>query len=388
MGIADNDIIDNALDAAIAKLDEADGVKESPTQSEPDESNEIPVEEPTEDLPKVTKSRDDKGKFTKTKAEEPTPEANLKDQEANAELKEPEVQSEEPVTKEPLNPPAFWTAKQKALFEKADPALQETILERELFLQQQVSRQANEESRGKAFEKRLYEDMGNDPSKISTHRAELRLQGLRDEVEELHRYRAWNSVFKSNPKAAIADLMAKEGMTPQDFYQDNAAAQYPVDPRIEEALAEARAAKQLADDFKAQAEEQKQYQLKSEIDSFKQGKDSLGRVRKGFAELYAPQISQAVDAIQAKYPHLSLSDALTHAYEYVVSEASKAFGVNGSQKPIAPKPQEQVIADAKKAKAASTMAIGAPVTGSAPQRPRAKTIDEALDRAEEQLGFR
>lgn len=389
-----NEAIDRAMDAAEAKLDEKEVIQET---ADPVETTETPDPVETvaekEILDKQTapteKPRDASGKFTKGKAAVPKTAAPAEEQVSDQVVnEEPTLEGAPAETADAtpgIEPPAFWSTERKALFAKAPRELQEVIAERELVLQQQLSRATNEASRGKAFEKRLYEDMES-PEAVQAHKAKLQVQGIRDEVDELHRYRAWDRVFNSNAKTGIADLMRKNGLTPYDFFEDDGQNQQqtPVnDPRIDEALQKAEEAKQR---FESWQEEQRVATLKQQVESFKDSKDESGQPRRQFVELYAPQIDQALASIQRNYPDMPLVEALTHATEFVRTEVTKLHGI--SPKPQVQKPQVDPIAQAKKAKAAASSVTGAPSSGTAPQRPRAKSIDEAMDRAEEALGLR
>jgi len=74
-----------------------------------------------------------------------------------------------------------------------------------------------------------------------------------------------------------------------------------------------------------------------------------------------------------------LYNALEQAYENVLSQARKAFGAQ------APAPV-QVMPE--KVKAASGSINGAPTNGVIAKKRKPKTLDEALDMAEEMVGGR
>lgn len=391
----DGEVIDRAMDAAEATIAESSVVEEVSTP-EPTEST-----TPTEDIvetvetqkaleknqeekePKEVKvDRAKDGKFVKSQKFDKAGKRITESAEPKQDLVQ-NVETQEPVTQadQTIEAPMFWSAEDKANFTKATPEVRKAVLryeEQRNKWGQQLQRDAE---RGKSYQARLYE--GYEPQQVQQHQAELKLNGIRDEVEELHRYRAWDKIFKSDPSRAISDLMKKNGLTPQAFIEGEENQEY-VDPRIEQAISEAQAAKAQAEEIKASFEAQKNEAFKTQIDSFKSGKDSQGNTRKAFAEMYAPQISQAYDAIQGSQPML-MEQALHHAYEYVLDNARKQFGVGPAIAAVAPKAKEQVIAQAKKAQAASNSISGAPKSGISMSRPKAKTIDEALDRAEEQV---
>lgn len=387
MGIEDNEVFDRAFDAAEAKLaaSQEEVIQESSPSDDVAPSEDIQEtvalktavdkQSPT---PKKDRARGEGGKFAK--AAEPKPVSDHVANEANVEA----VQEDAPETESapPIDVPQFWPDDLKAAAAEVPKALLERFVKHDTQREEWARRTATEAERGKAIEKRLYE--GFEPRRI-----EALKNGVKDPLAELDRYRDWDEIFKSDPKAALADLMAKNGLTPHDFFEDqNQQAQYPQDQYVQQALAEAREAKRIAEEWKTQVEEQKKQQettqLQSVVKSFKEGKDSTGNVRKPFAEMYAPQIDEAAQHFRNAKPDMPLSDVLNHAYEFVLGEVRKVHGMTATQA----KPQEQAIAQAKKASAAAGSVRGAPATGVAASRPRAKTVDEAYDRAEEALGFR
>ena len=309
-------------------------------------------------------------------------EEQITDQEADAEIESDETEDEN-LSVEPIKPPAFWTAERKKLFEKAPRELQEVISARELELQQQISRAASKGS-NTDYEKRFYEDFES-PESANLHKAKLKAQGINDPIGELQRYRAWDKVLEADPQAVIMDLMKKNGFTPNDFYNnayEGAETSQYQDPRVEDAIKRAEASENAVKEFRA---EQERNQKLSWINEFKSGTDSDGQVRKDFCELYSFQIDNAFQQAQAQYPMASEQDLLNHAYESV-KEGIKAFhGVASKAKPAA-KPaltNEQRIANAKKAQAAASNAVGGPNTGTVSQKPslKGKNFSEKFDSA-------
>ena len=395
MGIADNEVIERAMDAAEASMAETSASEVVPTETADTEGKTEDLVETVEtkkalekseetkdpETPKIERAKD--GKFTKSAKFDKAgkriqPQQDFKTNNANVVDTEAQITLSEPVA---IEPPTFWSSEDKANFAKATPEVRKAVLRYEEQRNKYVSQLQRDAERGKTYETKLYE--GYDPKDIASHKAELRLNGVRDEVEELHRYRAWDKIFKSDPKRAISALMQKNGINAQALSEDEQNQEY-IDPRIEQAMQEAQAAKMQAEELKASFEAQKDEAFRGSVDSFKAGKDSQGNTRKAFAEMYAPQISQVYDAIQAQNP-MPMNQALNHAYEHVLKIAREQFGVKASLGQIAPKATEEVMALAKKAKAASSSISGAPKNSVGISRPKAKTIDEALDRAEEQV---
>ncbi len=402
MAITD-DVIDRAIDAAEANMDanaesvsaesESQGYSNENSEQNSNAEEDIALQEAITKKQESKESkeskeakespkRDSSGKFTKAVKEQKT---DLNDQLANA--KEPEavqeIDEQAQAAEPPIELPAFWSAEEKAALAKAPRELQAIIAQKEAQRSEWANRLANESERGKAFLNRLNSDFES-PEMVQRHRAELALNGVKDEVEELHRYRAWDRLFKSDAKTAIADLMIKNGLSPHNFLEDADAPQATNDPRVDQALNQVEELKQS---LKQQQEAQQQAALAREIDAFKNGKDSFGQVRKPYAEMFSLGITQEVDRILKVQPEKSLPEALNEAYEKVMTQARSQFGINGKVVP-AQKSPEQIAAEAQKAKAAASSVTGAPSSGSAKSRPRAKTIDEAIDRAEEALGLR
>lgn len=413
-----NDMIDRALDAAEAKLAESHGetdVPDLPTVEHTDVVEEAATAEAVKASNQESSSRvrDNSGKFTKGQSQksaqiqkapakkaavaEQAPAEQVSDQEANPET-DGVSGAEESSTSPTIEVPEFWPAELKAAVAEAKSedakALVKHFATLDVQREQWARRHASEGQRGKEFEQRLNADMSS-PDEVNRHKAQLRVNGLKDEVDELHRYRAWDKLFNVDVKTAIADLMRKNNLTHQDFAEDQGQSQQAQfqDPRVDEALTEARTAKEQ---FTMWQQEQEDAVRATELASFKEGKDSTGNQRSAFVDAYSPQIAAAITEIRAQYPHVSRTDALNHAYEFVLSQVRKLHGVAVSQKPIAaaPKPPAPAPADAKKARAAASSVTGAPVNGAHVQRPRLKgdnfsqKLDSALDNVLEQVGSR
>lgn len=387
MGIEDNDVIDRALDAAEAKLidTEAEAAPSPETEAsetpgtdkliEDAELKKVLDKENSKPVTKAAKTRDESGKFQKT-TKKAAPKQILSDQETD--VSDPEATLTAPVAEEsPVEIPAFWSAELKKAAAEAPPALVKKFAEHDAQREQWARRSVSEAEPAKAIVKRLYE--GFEPVKD-----EARLNGIDNPVDELERYRAWDNIFKRDTMTGVVDLARKNGITPEQFAQafyGYAEANPPSDPRIDEALQEAKQAKQMAEQYQQQLAQQSQATLVSEVETFKKGKDSTGQVREPFAKLYAPQIAQEYDRLVAENPHLRPNEVLTQAYENIVGSARKAFGING-------KPAQPTTVDVKKAQSIASSANGAPALGKSAARPPAKSIDEAIDRAEEKLGYR
>lgn len=388
MGIEDNDMIDRALDAVESRMAESEveapevetEAEEAPTTQE--SSKEDKVEQA------VMKQALDKSKKpikAPKKAKEQVSD-QVADVEQSEEAQEVASTEVEPVSTQveaapPIDLPAFWSADEKAALAKAPREVMEIVARKEAQRNEFAQRLATESERGRAIEARISEV-------IKPYETKLKAQGVKDPLELFERQLAWNDLFtadRASVKRGLADLMQKNGLTPEDFYdvEDSQSVEPQTDPRVEEALREAKEAKES---FQSWQSEQQKRALMSEVESFKNGKDSTGQVRKAFVEMYEPQIAQAVSAMKAQNPQLTNEQALSSAYEWVVGEARKAFGVSGSKLPTSQP-------DVKKIQAASGSITGAPANGAATPRAKLKgknfneKIDSALDNAFDAVGL-
>lgn len=383
------------MDAAEAKIDTQEEVihevstpeTEAPTE---DVQETIAVkdalEEPSE---KPKKGRDASGKFTKQKAADPKTEASEESpadasaedqasgQNAVNEEDGPVVKSEDQES-EALGTefPIYWPAELKEAVAKSPPEVQKTLVAYEAQRTEWANRIANESQRGKAIEKRAGEVF--EPYKLK-----LQSQGIQDPFEAAQRLLAWNEIFEKDPKAALSDLMRKNGLTPNDFFEDDRQPQSQYQEQLSPEELRAAAREEAKKEFQAFQEQQQTQALQTEIESFKNGKDSFGHVRRQFAELHAKPISDAFETILSQYPRMPRTEALNHAYEFVQKEVRGMYGIPAKPvAPTAPKP------DASRAKAVASSATGAPASGTVAKRPSAKTVEEAMDRAEERMGIR
>jgi hypothetical protein len=317
----------------------------------------------------------DKKSDQEPEAAEPEPKAEepeVVEPEVEAPIAEPESEAEPGI-----EPPRFWSAEKKALFAKAPLEVQQAVLEYEQQRTEWANRLASESEQGRSYRQKVEET-------FKPYQERLKAEGISDPIQAAAQLLEWNEAFEKDPVSGVISLMQENGITLEDLYgviNSGGSNALPPnnsyrDPRIEQALAEAAEAKKLASEQMQLIQAAQQQAFLSEIERFKNGKDSSGNPRKQFAEMYAPQISQVAEQIQKITPGVTLYDALEHAYEQVLSNAKKAFGVSLAQ----PKPE--------KAKAAASSVMGAPLAGGVVKKPKAKTIDEALDMAEEQLGAR
>lgn len=378
-----NSVLDQAQEKIAAQVETPPVIE---TQTTDEQHEDIKVKEVLDEKPQAKRPtiKDMAKKALKAEAgKTPEPEEQITEPLAEAEIESEEAEDES-LSAEPIKPPAFWSAERKKLFEKAPRELQEVISQRELELQQQISRAASKGST-QDYEKRFYEDF-SDPKELAFHKAKLSAEGINDPIAELHRYRKWDKVIELDPHTAISHLMRKNNFTPHDFLGNEANEvnrepnQYQ-DPRVDDAIKRAEAAENRIKEWEAQQETARKVQW---INSFKEGVDSEGQKRKDFCELYSFQINSEYEKTKAQYPQATEEEALNHAYE-TVKEGVKAFhGLNQPKAPVKPVvTQEQRIANAKKAQAAASNSVGGPNTGTVSQKPRlkGKNFSEKFDSA-------
>jgi len=422
MAVADDEMFERAFERAEAKIAEVPTESESvEVESEPtsqtiteDQQEDIVAAKETDDSKpepvskKQAKSRDETtGKFKKEKSATPTtkaakaapavdPAEQISVQQAN-EVQSEAVEQEAEASQDapPIEAPPFWTAEEKEAFAKGDVgAIRQIVLNKEQQRVEWSNRIAAESEKGRNFQNRLYADFENNPEKIAKHKARMTVNGIKDEIEELHRYRAWDYNLQSDPIKHFTHLMRSSGITPEDltqaFYgggESAPSAEQYEDPIARQALERAEKAEKAIEEWKTQ---QSMQVVNQELENFKSGTDSLGQVRRNFVDMYEPQIANALQAIQRVNPQMSKQEALNNAYEYVVGEVRKMFGMNtNTVKPVA----KPATANAQKARAAASSVTGSPASGVMAPRPRLKgnnfseIADNAIDNAMERLGL-
>ncbi len=386
MGI-DDETFDKAFDQAYEQMEGQEVSQEEPSSSPEHqetsdtktedarqekiakEANDIVEKEFADKNLKPKKDRDTSGKFKASKKPDPEDQTDLSDQEVNAELStEVEAQSAQPEATSSITPPAFWPADKKALFAKAPVELQEYVAQRELGLQQHVSRLTNEAERGKQIISRLNSDFET-PEELQSHKARLRADGISDEIEELHRYRAWDNVIRSDVRTYALGLLRNNGLTPQDLFNVELEDSYQSDPRVDELTQQFKETQSTINELKAQRERLENEALTNKLETFKSGKDSFGQVRRQFVDMYEPQISTVVTTLRQQNPGLAQEDLLSHAYEFVMKQVRDTFGIS---KPLT---QESRPVDASKAKQVASSSNGAPKSGVANPKPKLKGKD-------------
>lgn len=352
-----DDIIEKAMDAAEAEIEA--------TVTQP-ETIAKTTEDPVETQEIAERIAPEKKQRTKTEKTESEVEEEAEPVEAAA----------EPPPEPPSDLPEYWPAKLKAAISKAPKEVLEQFREYDQQRTEWANRIHGESSRGKQIEQKMTEV-------YEPYRQQLAVAGIRDPLEATSRVLAWNEMLTSEDdataKKAFFTLLKQRGWSAEDLLYDATQQQDPYyDPRTDEALEAAKAAREELEEFKRGQAAEKANQ---EIEAFKAGKDSSGATREPLVRMFEPQIADALIQIQQARPDFSSSEQLHHAYEFVIGEARKG-GLLASPAPRAP---------AAKAIAAASSVTGSPGTAVAAQRNKAKgksfddklnsALDEALDSA-------
>lgn len=370
MGAADSDLIFKAIDSAerqVSESAEASAIDESPTAAEstPEPVDEIAEAQAATNYKEAKeRARDESGKFAKAektapKAGKPAPATKQISQDAAAPELEA-VQVEETQGAAPIEIPGMWNPKEKeTLIAKAPREVQEIIARREAQRAEYDRRVASEIEPLKARYTRMEEV-------YSPYRTKYQAMGIKDDIEAASRLLAWNEILEQDPRAFVVSIMQKNGLTPQDLLEEQAGTQNYSDPRYDEIARRAELAEKRAEEVAQAMEMQRKQAGQQALEQFKSGVDSSGSPRAQFFESYRPQIVQAFAEIQKLAPHLGETEALNHAYEYVLGEFRKLHGSTAPKAPSQPKQLDPALA--AKARAAAKSVTGAPREESAPAR--------------------
>lgn len=372
----DNLLIDGAIESAMEKIE---APKDEETTNEASSPEIEGVDDATEEAPPQESDNAEN--------------EEISDQKASVETEKPEeVQTQEAEPQEDISAPTHWTAERKALFTKASPELKKAIAEEWHKVQQHSSRLANESQRGKAWESRVNSDFESKED-LDAHKAQLRLQGIHDEVGELHNYRSWNKVMRHDPVTAVRALINQFQITPDELNGETLSEEqerYVNDPRVDNLIEEMKKERESREASEKQA--QHEY-MASKVNTWKSGNDKYGKPRSDFAGMYAPQIDnewqRVLQEAQQTGENLSLEQSLDRAYNNVQSQVYKTHGIN----PNAPKQStpEQKAAQAAKVQAAVTKASGVPRSEQITKKPRKEykndkeRIEAAVSRAESKI---
>jgi len=356
-----DDIIEKAMDAAEAEIEATTETETNPVETEA-----------TEDLVETQEiaKRVAPEKKQRTKTEEP---ASEETEEAVSEEAAPEPQPE-PAS----DLPEYMPAKLKTALSKVPKEVRDEFIAYDQQRTEWANKLHGESSRGKQIEQKMTEV-------YEPYRQQLAVAGIRDPLEATSRVLAWNEMLTSEDdataKKAFFTLLKQRGWSAEDLLYDATQQQDPYyDPRTDEALEAAQAAREELEEFKRGQAAEKANQ---EIEAFSNGKDSAGALRAPLVKMFEPQIADALIEIKKIRPDLPTSEQLHHAYEFIIGEARKS-GI------LATPPQK---ASAQKAIAAASSVTGSPGTAVATQRNKAKgksfedKLNSALDEALESAGY-
>ncbi len=400
-----NDFIGNAFDRAVDKLADVVGIPEETAAPEPTKevtepaTQEAAPEAPqeTKEIQKALEKKEPEYKSPKEERREkafgkaapkvaaPKP---VSDQSAN--LDPAAAQTAQKVDVQPSEIPQFWSAKMRAAAEStSDKALVKAMIEHDAQREETIRRAHSEAQSSKALIEKLNADFET-PEELQKHRAERAFVGIKDDADELHRYRAWDKLLKNDVPTALVDLMRKNNLTPEHLsglFYGNAQAPTP-QQQFDPEEARRIASETAQSEFQKFQQESMQKAVQSDIAQFLNEKDSYGNVRMPFFQMHRQVVEDAAKVIEKDYPNLSPREVVHHAYEYAITEARKAYGITAQPA------QTKAVADPVKARNASGSVSGSPSLGVAPQRSRFKSekfadkIEEAYSRAEARLGAR
>jgi len=274
--------------------------------------------------------------------------------------------------------PEFWPADLKALASKAPKELLAKFKEYDHGRTEWANKTAGESSRGKQIEQRVTEV-------FAPYRNKLVHAGIKDPIDATERLLAWNEMLTSDNlqerKGAISKLLQQAGMTPHDLLdddeQDSQSDPINYDPIAEEALDEARQAREDFQSYKRELQEEK---IGAEISQFRAGKDSTGSDREPFVRMFEPQIADAVTEIRNMRPDLSSAEQLHHAYEFVIGEARKS-GMLSSPSRAPPAGRAIAAASSVSGSRAAVAPSRSKLKGNSFEEKLDSALDEALDNA-------
>lgn len=263
--------------------------------------------------------------------------------------------------------PPFWKSEHKALWAKiTDPEVRKIIKENEAGrnrLTQHLKQVVNERIGQWADHK--FEDVFP-PERMRA----LALEG-KTAAQATDALWAWNDYLEENPHAAIAEMMERYGVTPQDVHAHIQGApvqqqQAPEDPRIKELL-----------DWREKQETLiKQTRIRQELDAFGAEIENGKPLRPYWTEV-KKYIKGILPLVYSENPDISDYEALHKAYEMAAyANPQVRAKLNGTQ-------QNTVRFDAEKTQRAKEAASSLPSSSSnSAELPKtAKTARDALNMA-------
>lgn len=385
------DAIDLAIEKAeeelLGKEDINDEEEPEEVDSEDDDSaeeqEESPAEDDAEDSPDAQEEPGEEDRPKSSKA------AKAKTDSSDA-LESGDVQGADEQSGTPVDQIPFWSSREKSVLAKVPQELRgelaSIIAQKEAQRNEWVNKVTAKAEKGLTYAKRTDEV-------FAPYSERLKASGAKDVFEVFGRMLEWDRQFSTDPVLAIQELVKRNQITAEEIFggansQYDSQAEY-ADPRVEQALEEAREAKRLAEEYRQNVSRQQDAAITQEVENFRKGTDSLGRPRAEFAKLFAPQISKVYSEIVERSNGISVTDALDQAYEYVLSQSRAALGGNSAPQSFKTKqaPKATAPASSQKAKAAAGSVKSSPGGGTTTKK-GPKDIDEAIRMAESELGLR
>lgn len=344
------DPISAAIEKAHAKLEERDSVS--------DKSEASPLSDAARTLASAKKA-----KATSEKA--PT---NL---DQSAKVEQPRADKAQV---ESTQAPHFWSSERKALFSKAEPQLQKAIVEE--------VQKTEQWARGIAQEAKEAVQVRDELDKIfGPYDTKFRQIGA-TRLQVADRLMAWQDQLDENPVQAINKLLRSYNLSPEHLLHDGYEEPYR-DPAVDE---QARRIQELETQIQAiteSAQGQRYQGVQSQIEKFINETDEAGNLLHPHVQRLEPQIAHQVKSLRASNPNASEYQLLKAAYDQVISEIESNFVQ--PKLSVVQNQNQKAETDQRRAeqakKAANATLRGIPAPGAVSNRPKAKNVDEAMERA-------
>jgi len=333
------------------------------------DDEEITTEEET---PAAPSGRDEKGRFTSTRAAMEAA-AKGKDFEAHTEDGGETIEQEIAPASEPVAPsapveaPSSWAADEREAFASAPPKAQQAIIRRETESRRAIH-QATEEA---AQVKRTWAEVDS----ILAPKREILARHGKTEADAVRQLMGWQDYMDRDPKSALRELAGSYGLNLRQLAEEEA--QQPQEPpyvrQLQQQLGQVQ---QFIQNTQQQTQAQQQQALVNSVLAFQNEKDAAGNLLRPHMEQVAAEMVQLVQIERAKSPQTPLNQLLQGAYE-------KAIWLNPSTRELEVKRAAPIskLADPVKvarARQAKKLVNGAAISDAAPA-PKPRTTRAALE---------
>ncbi|CAB4136996.1 hypothetical protein UFOVP313_43 [uncultured Caudovirales phage] len=294
-----------------------------------------------------------------------TEEPDEVESEADSQSEEPTVETQQDA--EPLAAPVFWDEGTKEAFYKLDRAAQELVLSANKSSQADYTRKTQE----LAAKSREVEAINQ---AFEPYEADLAAQGA-NKAEVVDYMMRWNNLINRDPVRAIYKIAELTGVQLPGVSQQTGYEQSPVDPartELEQRLARLEAERETVQ-FQQQAD-----QLKVKLESIANEKDGTG-------SLVRPMFRDLLPAIQGLVPVIATENADKDLSELELVD----LAYRRAYEPYKKLQKEQLTKQVQRSKTANlaSSSISSSASGQSTSRPRIKSVDDAVDRAFEDLGM-